>query len=372
MAYRIDRGNLQPPKRLADGRIRVDAYITRTGVFSYTLPDGTTRREYRPPEEVFHADSLATFSMVPVTDDHPPTMLTAQTAKQYTVGVTGDQARRDGEYVQLPLMILDAATIKKMDAGKVQVSAGYDCDCEETPGVSPLGERYDAVQRNIKANHVAIVMQGRAGAGAAVRMDGVGIQLHSEIFPEPHGASSENQEKENVMDLKEALEQAAKANARADAADAKAQSVAVELEKLRGERDALASALAKEETARKDAVDSLEGRVRARVTLENRASAILKGADLAKMDDRAIKVAVIKHLDSATVDASASEAYVDGRFDASVERAEASAKALGQVREEGESARLDASTETVNSEQAARAAMVQRHRDAHKIKTEQN
>jgi len=374
MVQRIDRGNLQPPIRLPDGRIRVDAHITRTGVFHYALPDGTTRREYRPPEEVFNQDSLATFSMIPVTDDHPPVMLSSSNAKTYTVGVTGEQARADGDYVRLPLMILDASTIKKLDAGKIQVSAGYDCTCDETPGVSPGGERYDAIQRNIVANHVAIVMQGRAGAGAAIRMDGVGIQLEE---PPAHGALSELvTTKEKVMELKEALEQAAKANARADAADAKALAVGQELaklntefEKLKGERDALSAQATKADQERKDALDSVEPRIRARIALESQAAPFLKGVDLSKMDDRALKVAVIKHLDNAEVEASKSDAYVDGRFDASVLRASVAAKALGEVRANGEKARMDSD---VDPEHAARAEMVKRSRDAHKANMERN
>lgn len=44
--------------------------LTRTGVFLYQLPDGTVRREYRPPEEVFNADSLRLYKGIPITDDH--------------------------------------------------------------------------------------------------------------------------------------------------------------------------------------------------------------------------------------------------------------------------------------------------------------
>ncbi len=368
MAQRIDRGNLAPAKRLADGRVRVDAYITRTGVFSYALPDGTIRREYRPADEVFRADSLATFSMVPVTDDHPPVMLNAENATQYSVGVTGEQPRRDGNFVQLPLMVMSSKTIKKMDAGKIQVSAGYECDCEEVPGISPDGERYDAVQRNIRANHVAIVMHGRAGAAAAVRMDGAGIQLES---APAHGArADEESTEESDMELKEALEQAAKATARADAADAKALALTTELERLKGERDALQGAATKAEKERKDAIDSLEPRVRARVALEHRAAGILKGTDLTKLSDRAIKTAVIKHLDSVEVAAEASDAYVDGRFDASVERLVAASDALANTLVEGEKARLD--SVPVDPEVAARQEMLERHRNASKIQEGKN
>ena len=49
-------------------------------MFSYLLADGTTRRELRTDAEVFAADALSSFEALPVTDDHPPAMLTAATA----------------------------------------------------------------------------------------------------------------------------------------------------------------------------------------------------------------------------------------------------------------------------------------------------
>jgi hypothetical protein len=37
-----------------------------------------------------------------------------------------------------------------------------------TPGVSPQGEKYDGVMRDIVGNHVALVKEGRAGADVVV------------------------------------------------------------------------------------------------------------------------------------------------------------------------------------------------------------
>ena len=50
--------------------IRDTPVLTRTGFFVYMLPDGTKRREYRPPDEVFKADSLNAFAGIPITDEH--------------------------------------------------------------------------------------------------------------------------------------------------------------------------------------------------------------------------------------------------------------------------------------------------------------
>lgn len=60
-------------------------------------------------------------------------------------------------------MVSDGPTIKLIEDGKRELSAGYTCDLDWTPGKTPSGEAYDAVQKNIRINHVAIVQRGRAG-----------------------------------------------------------------------------------------------------------------------------------------------------------------------------------------------------------------
>lgn len=169
-AYRADLGELRPVERLPDGRVRVDAILTRCGIFEYRNPDGSTRRELRLPEEVFKPESLNSFAIVPVTDDHPPDMLTAETALRFARGSTGDTVRRDGDNVRASIGVFDANLIAKMESGKVQLSCGYTCDLIEKPGVHPVYGQYDAIQTNILGNHVAVVDTGRAGT-ARVRMD---------------------------------------------------------------------------------------------------------------------------------------------------------------------------------------------------------
>jgi hypothetical protein len=161
---------LRPVERLPDGRVRVDAHLTRCGIFEYRNPDGSTRREYRPEEEVFNTRSMRSFALVPFTDDHPPDLLSADDAASFTRGSTGNTVVRDDDHIRTEIGVFDRATIQKMDAGKLHVSCGYTCDLEETPGFHPVWGHYDAIQRNIVGNHVALVDMGRAGS-AAVRMD---------------------------------------------------------------------------------------------------------------------------------------------------------------------------------------------------------
>jgi hypothetical protein len=68
----------------------------------------------------------------------------------------------------LPLILKDAAAITAMVSGKRQLSAGYVCELDWTPGLTADGEAYDAQQRSIKINHLALVDRARAGSQARI------------------------------------------------------------------------------------------------------------------------------------------------------------------------------------------------------------
>jgi hypothetical protein len=175
-AFRRDYGSLRPPRFTADGAVCVDAILTRTGVFVYRDSMGRETREYRPPEEVFNEDSMRSFEGVPVTDDHPESFVTKTNVAQLKKGRVSGDVRRDGNDMRASLVIDADDLIAKMRAGKRDVSNGYSCDLDPTPGVTPEGERYDVIQRNIRGNHAAIVDRGRAG-NARARFDGESVQV---------------------------------------------------------------------------------------------------------------------------------------------------------------------------------------------------
>lgn len=168
---RYDVGKLQSAQKTPQGFLRAPAYATRVGVFSYRQPDGTIRKEYRPPEEVFKPDSLATLSGIPLTNKHPAELLSPANTTKYQVGYTGDTVEPEGAFVSTGVTIVDAKTISEIEAGeKRELSCGYVCDLEDTPGIFE-GESYDCVQRNIVYNHLAIVGKGRAGPQARLHLD---------------------------------------------------------------------------------------------------------------------------------------------------------------------------------------------------------
>lgn len=161
------------PRRTADGYLIATAKSVRTGIQLYAgsevgMADKAMVRVYRPPEEVFADASLQSFSHAPVTNDHPAEAVTTDNWKDLAVGEVSTAAKKDGDWVHLPLILKDAAAINAVENGKRELSAGYTCTLDWTPGTTPKGEAYDAVQRSIKINHLALVDRARAGSEARI------------------------------------------------------------------------------------------------------------------------------------------------------------------------------------------------------------
>jgi hypothetical protein len=154
-----------------DGYHRTVARVARTGIQTYRgyevgRPDLDMVRVYRAPEEVFASDTLRSFAWRTVTNDHPPEEVNADNWKKYAVGITGgDIDARDGRFVSVPLILMDAATIRDYESGKKrQLSMGYQSKLIWGDGVSPEGDAYHARQTAIVNNHLALVTTARGGA----------------------------------------------------------------------------------------------------------------------------------------------------------------------------------------------------------------
>lgn len=156
-----------------DGYLVAAARIARTGVQTYRgaemgRTDLAAVRVWRPEEEVFAADALASMAHRPVTLDHPAEPVTSANWKAHSVGQVGGEVARDGDYIRVPLVLMDHAAIDAVTAGKRQLSVGYVAEIDWTPGTTPAGEPYDAVQRRIRANHLAVVDAARAGPACRI------------------------------------------------------------------------------------------------------------------------------------------------------------------------------------------------------------
>ena len=148
-----------------EGFVRDAPIIGRTGILEYRNVDGSIRREYRPPEEAFNVDSLASIRGKPITQLHHGLVTSANYFNSHPVGTVISDGRQDGNNIRADVVIYSLNTDDR------ELSLGYETELEETPGVTPEGEHYDAIQRNIRYNHLAIVPRGRAG-NARLNMDG--------------------------------------------------------------------------------------------------------------------------------------------------------------------------------------------------------
>ncbi|SFV11435.1 hypothetical protein SAMN02799631_05271 [Methylobacterium sp. 174MFSha1.1] len=171
----FDRFSLGPAAEIAgarplgNGALVVQARAARAGNVQVYRGDEVARpdlpqvRIYRDPDEIFREESLRSFGHKPVTLDHPPEAVTPRTWRGVARGHVGDEVVRDGAYVRIPMLLADSAAIAAVQAGRREISVGYTCDLDWTPGTAPDGAPYDARQTRIVVDHVAIVAQGRAG-----------------------------------------------------------------------------------------------------------------------------------------------------------------------------------------------------------------
>lgn len=146
--------------------------LTRVGIFEYKNPDGSIRRELRLPEEVFAPESLASYKGKPVILTHEAGMIDSDNVQQEQIGTILSEGTQDGDNVRAQIIIHDA---RKLDYGLRELSLGYSLDLEETPG-EWQGQPYDAMQRNIRVNHLALVEKARAGDSARLNIDGEDTQ----------------------------------------------------------------------------------------------------------------------------------------------------------------------------------------------------
>jgi hypothetical protein len=169
---RYDFAPITGSETTEEGYLRVWCRAARTGTQLYRRADGSQVREYRPPEEVSNPDSLTTFGMKPATWGHPPVLLDSANTKQFQIGYSGSQVRYNDGFVEVALVVTDQDAIEKIKRkDATEVSAGYKVDFDPTPGLTPEGEEYAGVQRNIRVNHIAIVPRGRAGPEVRLLMD---------------------------------------------------------------------------------------------------------------------------------------------------------------------------------------------------------
>lgn len=165
-----DKLTIDEKRRTRDGYLTVNARVARAGnVQLYSgsevgRPDLGTVRVYRPADEVFSADTMQSFAHRPVTLGHPSRSVSSTNWRDVAKGWSDSEVVRDGEFVRVSMLLADADTIAAVENGTRELSMGYDCSLDWTNGTSPSGEAYDAIQRGIRSNHIAVVPHARGGS----------------------------------------------------------------------------------------------------------------------------------------------------------------------------------------------------------------
>ena len=300
--------------------------VARIGAQTYKTPFGD-RVEFRPASEVFKAESLQSFAGKPVTVGH--ITVTPENAKEVVVGSCAGAGIPAGIGVEVPLSIYSVDAIGKAKAKEAgELSVGYTSVDIEKPGWgnNETGEyffeedmpegwkadsaawvKFDALQTEIKVNHIAMVFRGRAGI-AKLNLDAV------QEFP------YDMEVDKNKGDLK-------MAKVKIDSVDVEVtQEVATHIEKLTAEVATIqgkADGFEAERDALKVKVDSLPQMVEEAIEKHKAdeaaradvvAVAETAGVKHDGVDLKDLKVAIVKTMLDKDV-STKSDAYIDAMFD---------------------------------------------------------
>lgn len=166
---RFDNMPLAPTYFTEEGYLMDHPIVTTCGIFEYLNDDGTVRKELRIPEEVFSEKSLASYKGKPIIITHDAGVVNKDNVDREHIGTILSKGYRDGDSVRAEIVIHE--TDKMKNSGLRELSLGYELTLDETPG-EYNGEHYDAIQRNIEINHLALVSSARAGETARLNIDG--------------------------------------------------------------------------------------------------------------------------------------------------------------------------------------------------------
>lgn len=320
-----------------------DVPIAKIGVFPYKLADGSVRMEAKLPQELLSDSTVESANNKPVTDDHPPEMVTIDNTKKYMSGITSNNAHVKGNTLRVDMVISDKDLINDISSGKEELSIGFRTEVKNIAGDFE-GEHYDSQQTNIQINHIAVVDRGRAGHSIRltgdsasmliqdkrtetkmdteiVRLDGREITVNSKdasfvketdrkIYKQD---AAENDEiaklKATIADLKKQLA-AAKSGKDDNGKDKES-----ELAKSKAKTDALEKEL--QDTKEKFSPENINKRVNNRVRLQQDAAEYLANDyDFADKSDRQIKVDAIKTVKKDFDDKNVTDGRIDGLFEA--------------------------------------------------------
>lgn len=183
-----------------------DNPITKEGVFPYLgeqiSPDLEPKKiymVYRPASELTNPETIESFNGVPFIDEHEMVGDGFTKYDQRPAGGVLFNPKAENGILVGDFKIFSEKMKDDISNGKKELSLGYLCDYELKKGVWN-GQYYDAVQKNIRGNHVALVERGRMGSDVrvydkAITMDALDIEI-------PTGVGSPKESGENGSSTK--------------------------------------------------------------------------------------------------------------------------------------------------------------------------
>ena len=265
--------------------------ISKEGVFEYSGAqighDDADRifKVYRPGEELADPECIESFRLLPFINEH--TMLGSEDEgmtppeRKGVEGMIGEDVYYEAPYLRGTLRIVSESLKNALAGGKVELSPGYRCVYEMTPGVFN-GERYDATQRKIRGNHLALVDEGRTGPDVAV-LDRMTFTVDSNTLKEAVMAEEmKDQEGSGGLDRTKALFEELKP-------------LLAESEEARAMLAELVQAMAKSDEGEGEKIAEAEGEDE-----EAKAADVCKDEDTEKAQDEDTEAAMdarIKHLE---------------------------------------------------------------------------
>ena len=337
--------NFVEDAQLTGVKITDEGYLTgyvncaRTGIQIYSgdevgRPEMDVVRVYRPEEEVFSTDSLRTIAYKPLTNDHPPESVNAKNWRDFAVGSVAGEVLRDGDKMRIPITLMDFKAIEDVQNGKRELSNGYRMKLVFEAGETKDGQAYDAIQTEIKMNHVAIVDRGRAGSEC---------RIGDSAENKPWGASpilTNDHEETKVTDKNRtvivdglpvvttdagaaAIDKLQKDNA---AIQAKLDLTTTDHDKAMAAKDAELAGKDEEIKKLTDSqlsTEALDAKVVARTALLEDAKLLAKDADFTGMDDNKVRATAIIAARGEDAMKDKSVDYINAAFDHAVDSAKA-------------------------------------------------
>lgn len=287
-----DAAKIGGTKKTQEGYLIATSRVARIGVQNYLASEigdaaadagfsgNEVVRVYRAPDQVFHVDTLASLTRVPVTLGHPSENVDADNWSRFAVGDVGDAYSKDGDWIVVNPMIKDSAARTAAETTHKEISMGYTAEIVAARD----GVDADFEMVNIRMNHLALVPKGRAGSQAR-------------IGDAQWGASPQTVEDKKMTDLKTVIlgDKAVKV----EASDAET-----------------VAAILKDHKTALDAKDTAIGELKAK--LADAESKVLDDAAIAKLVDAAVDMKAkrdavkAKFGDEAVKDAS--DAEIAGMF----------------------------------------------------------